>query len=111
MSIYFFQLWKEQCGSNVNQIHLNLPHERITLSDLLTMPSEGVTLEGLQHNIKVGILFVYNWLQGTGHFFLDNCVEDSATAEISRSQIWQWIRHKVDTCCSQFLFYLIFYFS
>ena len=46
-----------------------------------------VTLSGLKHNIKVGVLFVEAWLRGQGHFFLDGAVEDSATAEISRSQV------------------------
>lgn len=83
------------CGPYVNQISNKLPNEVITPYDLLKTPSEGVTLFGLKHNIKVTILFLYNWLNGIGHFALENCVEDSATAEISRSQIWQWIRHKV----------------
>ena len=50
----------------------------------------------MKHNIKVGILFIYSWIaDGIGHFVLDGAVEDSATAEISRSQIWQWIYHQV----------------
>lgn len=89
------QLWDDMCGPYVNQISNKLPNEIITPYDLLKTPSEGVTLFGLKHNIKVAILFLYNWLNGIGHFALENCVEDSATAEISRSQIWQWIRHKV----------------
>lgn len=55
----------------------------------------GVTLEGLKHNIAVGILFIDSWLQGKGHYIYKAAVEDSATAEISRSQVWQWIRHRV----------------
>ena len=46
-----------------------------------------VTLSGLKHNIKVSVLFVEAWLRGQGHFFLEGAVEDSATAEISRSQV------------------------
>ncbi|XP_010777570.1 malate synthase-like, partial [Notothenia coriiceps] len=54
----------------------------------------GVTLYGLKYNIAVGVLFINAWLSGKGHFFYRGQVEDSATAEISRSQVWQWIRHQ-----------------
>ncbi|KAG1962550.1 malate synthase [Pimephales promelas] len=67
----------------------------VTPEDLLIMPAGGVTLHGLRYNIAVGILFVEAWLSGRGHFFYLGKVEDSATAEISRSQVWQWIRHQV----------------
>ncbi|XP_072519289.1 malate synthase-like, partial [Salminus brasiliensis] len=67
----------------------------VTPKDLLTMPAGGVTLYGLKYNIAVGVLFINTWLSGRGHFFYKGQVEDSATAEISRSQVWQWIRHQV----------------
>ncbi|XP_072292334.1 malate synthase-like [Eucyclogobius newberryi] len=66
----------------------------VTSTDLLSMPSGGVTLNGLRYNIAVGVLFINAWLSGKGHFFYRGQVEDSATAEISRSQVWQWIRHR-----------------
>ncbi|XP_026213464.1 malate synthase-like [Anabas testudineus] len=66
----------------------------VTPDDLLSMPSGGVTLYGLKYNIAVGVLFINAWLSGKGHFFYRGQVEDSATAEISRSQVWQWIRHQ-----------------
>lgn len=66
----------------------------VTPKDLLTMPSGGVTLYGLKYNIAVGILFIDAWLKGQGHYYYRGQVEDSATAEISRSQVWQWIRHE-----------------
>jgi malate synthase len=78
----------------VNQLSIQ-KDIRITAEDLLQIPSGGVTYAGLVHNITVAILFIYNWFKGHGHFFLCGAVEDSATAEISRSQIWQWIRHQV----------------
>ncbi|XP_030595689.1 uncharacterized protein LOC115787237 [Archocentrus centrarchus] len=62
--------------------------------DLLCMPSGGVTLYGLKYNTAVGVLYINAWLSGKGHFFYRGQVEDSATAEISRSQVWQWIRHQ-----------------
>lgn len=67
----------------------------ISAQDLLTIPQGGVTSQGLKHNVAVAILFIYYWLAGIGHFFYNGNVEDSATAEISRAQIWQWIRFAV----------------
>ncbi|ODM96346.1 Malate synthase [Orchesella cincta] len=67
----------------------------ITTEDLLKLPEGEVTLNGLKHNVRVGIQFIYSWLHnGVGNFILDGAVEDSATAEIARSQIWQWIYHQ-----------------
>ncbi|XP_020390325.1 malate synthase-like [Rhincodon typus] len=78
-----------------NQLHILRKDVDVTAGDLLTMPSGGVTLHGLKYNIGVGILFIEAWLRGQGHFYFRGQVEDSATAEISRSQVWQWIRHGV----------------
>uniref|UniRef100_A0A3Q1BXM4 malate synthase n=1 Tax=Amphiprion ocellaris TaxID=80972 RepID=A0A3Q1BXM4_AMPOC len=77
-----------------NQLHQLRPDLTVTPDDLLSMPSGGVTLYGLRHNIAVGVLFINAWLSGKGHFFYRGQVEDSATAEISRSQVWQWIHHQ-----------------
>ncbi|XP_063776438.1 uncharacterized protein LOC134918481 [Pseudophryne corroboree] len=77
-----------------NQLDV-IPPVDISQTDLLTMPAGGVTLFGLKYNIAVGILFIDAWLKGEGHFYYCGKVEDSATAEISRSQVWQWIRHQV----------------
>ncbi|XP_056138205.1 malate synthase-like [Lampris incognitus] len=77
-----------------NQLHRVRDDLTVTPDDLLSMPTGGVTLYGLEHNIAVGVLFIDAWLLGKGHFFYRGQVEDSATAEISRSQVWQWIRHE-----------------
>ncbi|XP_072112313.1 malate synthase-like isoform X3 [Mobula birostris] len=69
-----------------NQLHILREDVNVTASDLLTVPSGGVTLNGLKYNIGVGILFIEVWLRGQGHFYFRGQVEDSATAEISRSQ-------------------------
>ncbi|XP_041969864.1 malate synthase, glyoxysomal-like [Aricia agestis] len=90
---YINELWKKS-SSTPNQIHRIMEVE-VTAQDLLTIPSGGVTLQGLKHNVAVTILFIYHWLAGIGHFFYTGNVEDSATAEISRAQIWQWIRFAV----------------
>ena len=90
----------------------------VTAADLLLIPPGGVTRAGLELNIRVATLFIHSWLaEGRGCFALDGRAEDSATAEISRSQVqsiiylamlnnfddcdlgpclcqvWQWIRH------------------
>nr|XP_014344193.1 PREDICTED: malate synthase-like [Latimeria chalumnae] len=78
-----------------NQLHILRADVVVTLQDLLSVPAGGVTLYGLKYNIGVGILFIEAWLRGQGHYHFRGQVEDSATAEISRSQVWQWIRHRV----------------
>ena len=55
----------------------------------------GPLSKGLEKNVKVGILFIASWMIGQGTFILDGNVEDSATAEISRFQVWQWIQHAI----------------
>jgi len=85
------QLWKKYDGCNFKTAKCNI---KITANDLLHLPEGGVTLAGLEHNIRVGVLFICAWYSGKGCFVLKGCVEDSATAEISRSQVWQWIRQK-----------------
>ncbi|KAK7075803.1 Malate synthase [Halocaridina rubra] len=77
-----------------NQIDRKRDDVNVRAWDLLQVPSGGVTLAGLKHNIEVGILFIDSWLRGQGHYIYKGAVEDSATAEISRSQVWQWIRHQ-----------------
>ncbi|MEE9347656.1 MAG: malate synthase A [Robiginitomaculum sp.] len=68
---------------------------RITEGSLLT-PHEGIATEGgLRTNISVGIEYIAAWLSGRGAVPIHNLMEDAATAEISRSQIWQWLRHGV----------------
>ncbi|KAK0097275.1 hypothetical protein PV326_002681 [Microctonus aethiopoides] len=86
-------LWKQHEGLFENQINFLGIKEEIIEKDLLALPQGGVTINGLRHNISVTILFINNWLNGKGHFVYKGAVEDSATAEISRSQIWQWIQH------------------
>ncbi|XP_044004522.1 malate synthase, glyoxysomal-like, partial [Aphidius gifuensis] len=86
-------LWKNHGGPFDNQINYPGTKENISEEDLMSLPKGGVTMTGLDHNICVAILFIYHWLNGNGHFIHNGSIEDSATAEISRSQIWQWNRH------------------
>jgi malate synthase len=62
------------------------------LLDVAATPG-AVTEEGLRNNVSVGIQYLAAWLQGSGAVAINNLMEDAATAEISRSQIWQWLRH------------------
>ena len=76
-----------------NQIERVLGNLVVTESDLLTLPNGHITESGLRANINVGILYIESWLRGQGCVPLYNLMEDAATAEISRAQIWQWIKH------------------
>jgi malate synthase len=79
-----------------NQIDL-LTYYDISMEDLLVPPKGTITMEGLQQNVDVGIRYLAAWLEGNGCVPLYNLMEDTATAEISRSQVWQWIRHAAST--------------
>lgn len=86
------KLWKDTCGMADNQLGLMPKIHDISEKTLLEIPKGGVTIDGLRHNVSVALLFIYHWLSGMGVFYFKGAVEDSATAEISRSQLWQWIR-------------------
>jgi malate synthase len=68
---------------------------RPTDRDLLTFTVDGgrITREGLYHNIRVALGYLAAWLEGRGAVALFNLMEDAATAEIARAQVWQWVRH------------------
>src|ERR1700674_326550 len=74
-----------------NQIDKKLSDFRATAADLLEVPAGQITEAGLRQNIAVGLGYLEAWLRGTGCVPLFNLMEDAATAEISRAQIWQWI--------------------
>jgi malate synthase len=76
-----------------NQIDRKRDDVKITRDDLLRLPEGLVTEKGLRQNINVGILYLSAWLGGSGAVPLYNLMEDAATAEISRTQLWQWIHH------------------
>lgn len=71
-----------------------MPDVKITAEQLLEVPEGPITEEGLRTNISVGVQYVAAWLQGRGAVPINNLMEDAATAEISRGQIWQWLRHE-----------------
>ncbi|HET7433560.1 MAG TPA: malate synthase A [Thermoanaerobaculia bacterium] len=76
-----------------NQIGKTRDDVRVTRDDLLRIPEGAVTEKGLRQNINVGILYLEAWLGGLGCVPLYNLMEDAATAEISRTQLWQWLHH------------------
>jgi len=78
-----------------NQIH-RIPEIDVREADLLAIPVGARTEEGLRHNLRVGIRYLESWLQGQGCVALYGLMEDAATAEIARMQIWQWLHHKVE---------------
>jgi malate synthase len=61
--------------------------------DLLAVPKGDITEAGLRWNIDVGLQYLHSWLQGSGCVPIYNLMEDAATAEICRAQVWQWVRH------------------
>jgi len=79
-----------------NQVNKKMANPNITQEDLLKVPKGKITEKGLRDNIKVGLQYVEAWLLGNGCVPLYNLMEDAATAEISRSQLWQWLKHE---CC------------
>jgi malate synthase len=76
-----------------NQIARKRQDVHVTAADLLKVPEGTITKAGLRQNLNVGIGYIEAWLRGTGCVPLYNLMEDAATAEISRAQVWQWIRH------------------
>jgi malate synthase len=76
-----------------HQIERGREDVSVTAQDLLTVPEGTITERGLRHNLNVGVLYLEAWLRGTGCVPIYNLMEDAATAEISRAQVWQWRRH------------------
>ena len=77
-----------------NQIHLPRATEPIGPRELLAVPSGPITPEGVRRNVRVALLYLTAWLEGNGCVPIDHLMEDAATAEIARSQLWQWIHHR-----------------
>jgi malate synthase len=77
-----------------NQIFVKREDVHITAADLLKVPEGEISEAGLRLNINVGLQYLESWLRGNGCVPIYNLMEDAATAEISRAQVWQWVRHK-----------------
>src|ERR1700730_5369357 len=78
-----------------NQIALKREKVHVTAKDLLAIPKGTLTIEGLKWNIDVVLQYLASWLNGNGCVPIYNLMEDAATAEISRAQDWQWVKHGV----------------
>lgn len=78
-----------------NQLEVSRDDIKITEEDLVALPKGSVTEAGIRKNINVGILYTEAWLRGQGAVALYNLMEDAATAEISRTQLWQWLKNEV----------------
>ena len=76
-----------------NQITKPRKDHPITPNDLLEVPKGEITEKGLRWNIDVGLQYLWSWLRGSGCVPIYNLMEDAATAEICRAQVWQWVRH------------------
>jgi len=84
-------------GHRKNQLEHVRPELTTTTQQLLDVKIPGATITeaGLRTNVSVGIQYIASWLRGTGAAAINNLMEDAATAEISRSQVWQWVHHGV----------------
>jgi malate synthase len=76
-----------------NQISRRGSHVPITAHDLLSVVKGVITVDGLRWNIDVGLQYLESWLRGSGCVPIYNLMEDAATAEICRAQVWQWLKH------------------
>jgi malate synthase len=76
-----------------NQIDRKREDVHVTATDLLKVPDGTITEPGLRNNISVSLQYLDSWLRGSGCVPINNLMEDAATVEISRAQIWQWIHH------------------
>jgi malate synthase len=93
-------------ASDVFNTHMPTPNQlfkrredvHITANDLLNMNVPGkVTEAGIRKNLGIGLAYMEGWLRGVGCVPINYLMEDAATAEVSRSQLWQWVRHGVYT--------------
>ncbi|HXC79861.1 MAG TPA: malate synthase A [Candidatus Acidoferrum sp.] len=82
-------------GDRPNQLERQRPDVTVTPGQLIDVkvPNASITEDGLRLNVSVGVQYIESWLRGVGAAAINNLMEDVATAEISRSQVWQWIRH------------------
>lgn len=89
----------DQNMASPNQFHVRREDVHVSAADLLNTHVAGgkITEAGVRDNISVGLIYMANWLNGSGCVPIHNLMEDAATAEISRSQLYQWVRHGART--------------
>jgi malate synthase len=83
-------------GDRANQVDRQRDDVEVAAEDLLDVASAGgaITLAGLRDNVEVSLVYLDAWIQGAGAVAIHNLMEDAATVEISRSQIWQWVHNE-----------------
>ena len=89
------QAFEEHMGRRAQQLDVARSDVHVTVADLLQLPEGPRTEAGLRLNVRVGIRYLEAWLGGQGAVALYYLMEDAATAEISRAQVWQWLHHGV----------------
>jgi malate synthase len=89
------EVFDDVLGDRPNQVDRRRDDVEVEARDLLDVrvPGGEVTDEGVRSNVDVGLQYLESWLRGVGAAAIHNLMEDAATAEISRAQIWQWVRH------------------
>src|SRR6185437_15192749 len=75
---------------NHNQLHVLKNELRVTQGELLEAPRGLITEAGVRKNLRVALIYIESWLRGIGCVPIDHLMEDAATAEIARAQVWQW---------------------
>lgn len=88
------EVFDKHLGDRQNQLDVARADVNVSAADLLAIPEGTITDAGLRNNIRVSIHYIAAWIAGNGCVPIYNLMEDAATAEISRSQIWQWVRHE-----------------
>ena len=88
------EIFKESCIEK-NQISNTRENINISANDLLMIPNGRKNIDEIVNNIDVALEYMFNWVTGNGCVPINNLMEDAATAEISRTLIWQWVRHNV----------------
>ncbi|KEF61948.1 malate synthase, glyoxysomal [Exophiala aquamarina CBS 119918] len=85
-----------------NQLYIRREEVHVTANDLLNMNVPGtITEDGIRKNLNIGLGYMEGWLRGVGCVPINYLMEDAATAEVSRSQLWQWVKHGVKTADGQ----------
>jgi malate synthase len=88
------EIFDEALGTRPNQLERTRDDVEPDAPGLIALTGGPVTSNGLRENVRVGLLYIAAWLGGLGAVGIDNLMEDAATAEICRSQVWQWVHNE-----------------
>lgn len=94
--LQIFSSVRKEVDAKFKALDLTTPvNEAFYEKTLLKLPDGYVTKHSVESNLRVALFYVLGWFDAQGTVVVNGCVEDSATAEISRAQLWQWIHHRV----------------